>query len=64
MAPEETKPAAAAETKPVVEKQTNCLACNKPIKKLKKYYRDGKFYCSKKCWMKFKESKKEKVEEK
>lgn len=43
---------AAAEQKPVVEKQTNCLACGKPIKKLKKYYRDGKFYCDKKCWKK------------
>ena len=40
----------AAEAKPQVEKQTNCLACNKLIKKLKRYYRDGKFYCSKKCW--------------
>ncbi len=42
------------EDKPKVEKQTNCLACNKLIKKLKKYYRDGKFYCSKKCWRTFK----------
>ena len=42
-----------AEEKPKVEKQTNCLACNKLIKKLKKYYRDGKFYCSKKCWRTF-----------
>ena len=39
-----------AEAKPKVEKQTNCPACNKLIKKLKRYYRDGKFYCSKKCW--------------
>lgn len=38
------------EAKPKTEKQTNCLACNKPIKKLKRYYRNGKFYCSKKCW--------------
>ncbi|MDD5156103.1 MAG: hypothetical protein PHF11_06460 [Candidatus Omnitrophica bacterium] len=37
---------------PVVEKQTNCLGCNKPIKKLRRYYRDGKFYCTKKCWRK------------
>lgn len=36
--------------RPEVEKQTNCLACNKPIRKLKRYYRDGKFYCNKKCW--------------
>ena len=42
-----------AEIKPKTEKQTNCLACNKLIKKLKKYYRDGKFYCSKKCWRAF-----------
>jgi len=43
----------AAETKPQLEKQTNCLACNKPIRKLKRYYRNGKFYCSKKCWRDF-----------
>lgn len=36
--------------KPKAEKQTNCLSCNKPIRKLKRYYRDGKFYCNKKCW--------------
>ena len=43
------------------EKQENCLACNKPIRKLKRYYRDGKFYCSKKCWRNFlKKSKEEK----
>jgi hypothetical protein len=41
------------EAKPAAEKQTNCLACNKLIKKLKRYYRDGKFYCSKKCWRAF-----------
>ncbi|MDP2928091.1 MAG: hypothetical protein Q8N80_04775 [Candidatus Omnitrophota bacterium] len=42
-----------AEAKPKAEKQTNCLACNKLIKKLKRYYRDGKFYCSKRCWRTF-----------
>ena len=42
-----------AEVKAVVEKQTNCLACNKLIKKLKVYYRNGKFYCSKRCWRTF-----------
>ena len=42
-----------AEAKPKAEKQSNCLACNKLIKKLKRYYRDGKFYCSKKCWRTF-----------
>jgi hypothetical protein len=55
-ATQEAKPAAP-------EKQANCLACNKPIKKLKRYYRDGKFYCNKKCWRnyinKLKEEKKQ-----
>lgn len=35
-----------------VEKQTNCPACNKALKKLRRYYRNGKFYCTKKCWLK------------
>jgi hypothetical protein len=47
------------EAAPVVEKQTNCLACNKPIKKLKRYYKDGKYYCNKKCWKQFKSKEKE-----
>ena len=34
------------------EKQTNCPACNKPIKKIKRYYRNAKYYCNKKCWAK------------
>ncbi|MFA5089407.1 MAG: hypothetical protein WC510_00065 [Candidatus Omnitrophota bacterium] len=55
MATEATKPQAQAQTaevKPVVEKQTNCPACNKPLKKIKRYYRNGKFYCNKRCWIK------------
>ena len=47
------------------EKQTNCLSCNKPIKKIRRYYRDGKYYCTKKCWktyiLKQKEEKNEKA---
>jgi hypothetical protein len=43
----------AKEAKPKAEKQTNCPSCNKLIKKLKRYYRDGKFYCSKRCWRTF-----------
>lgn len=54
------QPKATAEApKPAAEKQTNCLTCNKPIKKLKRYYRDGKFYCNKKCWRKALEKAKE-----
>jgi len=43
---EETK----QEEKPVVEIQTNCLGCSKPLRKIRRYYRDGKFYCIKRCW--------------
>ena len=52
MAPEAVKKQEVP-AKPKAEKQTNCLSCNKPIKKLKRYYRNGKFYCSKKCWRAF-----------
>lgn len=33
------------------EKKANCLGCGKPIKKIKRYYRNGAFYCNKKCWL-------------
>ena len=57
-----TEPQAKQEAKqPQAEKQTNCLGCGKPIKKLKRYYRDGKFYCNKICW---RQSLKSKVEKK
>lgn len=32
------------------EKPTNCAKCNKPIRKKQHYYRNGKFYCTKRCW--------------
>lgn len=44
--------AAAAPEAKTEEKQTNCLGCNKPLKKVRRYYRNGKFYCTKKCWLK------------
>jgi predicted transcriptional regulator len=61
MLPEEAKQAApetkekpkSEAPKPSKELQANCLGCGKPIKKLKRYYRDGKLYCNKKCWRKF-----------
>lgn len=57
---------AAEETKQAVEQevQTNCLGCGKPLKKLKRYYRDGKKYCTKKCWVKAKTPKGQEEEEK
>lgn len=33
------------------EKPANCAGCNKSIKKKRWYYRDGKYYCTKRCWM-------------
>jgi len=35
---------------PKIEKPDNCAACNKSIKKILHYYRNGKFYCNKRCW--------------
>ncbi|MDP2938891.1 MAG: hypothetical protein Q8O13_02260 [Candidatus Omnitrophota bacterium] len=32
------------------EKSNNCAGCNKQLTKLKRYYRDGKYYCAKRCW--------------
>lgn len=63
MANEEAKKSASSENKPV-EKQTNCLGCNKPLRKIKSYYRNGKFYCSKKCWLKTRKSKQNTEEKK
>ena len=41
------------------EEQANCPSCNKQIRKVKRYYRNEKFYCNKKCWLKSKSPKKE-----
>lgn len=58
---EKTSTESPAKAQGAPEKQTNCLSCNKPIKKIKKYYRNQKYYCSKKCWKDFiKKSKEEK----
>jgi len=53
MATEQTPSPAQTEAKPKEEKQTNCLSCNKPIKKIRRYYRDNKYYCTKRCWSNF-----------
>ncbi|MFH1655516.1 MAG: hypothetical protein ABH954_02770 [Candidatus Omnitrophota bacterium] len=28
----------------------NCAGCNKQLRKVKRYYRNSKYYCSKKCF--------------
>ena len=43
-------PAAAAPAAPEKVKPANCASCNKSIKGKRWYYRNGKFYCTKRCW--------------
>lgn len=35
------------------EKLGNCGGCAKPIKKIRRYYRNGKYFCTKKCFKAF-----------
>ncbi len=37
---------------PKIEVSKNCAGCNKPMKKIWKYYRNGKYYCNQKCFKK------------
>ena len=59
VAPPSDKPK--AEAKPVAAEPTTCASCNKSIKNKRWYYRNGKYYCSKRCWQTA--SKKEKAPE-
>lgn len=34
----------------VIENPTNCVKCNKRLKRKSWYYRNGGHYCSKRCW--------------
>jgi len=34
-------------------KRVNCLTCNKQLKRIKRYYRDGKYFCNKNCYKAF-----------
>ena len=45
-APEEAAKKEAAKA----ERPANCASCNKSIKNKRWYYRNGKYYCSKRCW--------------
>ncbi len=42
-------------------KPAECTVCGKSIKNLW-YYREGKYYCGKGCWKKYKKSEKEAAE--
>ena len=43
---EEQAPAA------VVEEVKNCPACKKPLKKARRFYRNGAYYCNNNCFKK------------
>lgn len=54
VAPQAAAPAEAKKEEKVEkikkEKPANCGGCNKSIKKKRWYYRDGKYFCSKRCF--------------
>jgi hypothetical protein len=47
------EPAAEKIAKIKKEKPTNCVSCNQSFKHKRWYYKNGKFFCSKRCWLKF-----------
>jgi hypothetical protein len=52
-APAEKQEAAAkTDAKPEKVKASNCAVCNKALKRGMWYYRNGKFFCNKRCWKK------------
>lgn len=48
VAPAKDEKKAAAPVKQ--EKPANCAGCKKSIKNKRWYYRNGKYYCTKRCW--------------
>ena len=41
-----------AEEKEAADAGKNCPSCKKPMPKIKRYYRNGVFYCNKNCFKK------------
>jgi hypothetical protein len=37
---------------PVVEEVKNCPACKKPLRKARRFYRNGGYYCNNNCFKK------------
>jgi hypothetical protein len=35
------------------ETTKNCPACKKPVKRVRWYYRNGKYFCTQNCWRAF-----------
>jgi len=42
----------AAQAAPVVEEVKNCPSCKKPLKKARRFYRNGGYYCNNNCFKK------------
>lgn len=40
----------ADEKKAVVEEVKNCPACKKPLKKARRFYRNGAYFCNNNCY--------------
>ena len=40
----------ADKNKAVVEEVKNCPACNKPLKRARRFYRNGKYFCNNVCF--------------
>ena len=38
---------------PVVEEVKNCPACKKPLRKSRRFYRNGGYFCNNNCFKKF-----------
>jgi len=51
-APEKPAVQEAAAEKPGKIKASNCVVCNKALKRGNWYYKNGKFFCTKRCWKK------------
>ena len=48
---------------PVVEEVKNCPACKKPLKKARRFYRNGAYYCNNNCFKKVQATAKEAADE-
>ncbi len=44
--------APAAQKPAAVEEVKNCPACKKPLKKARRFYRNGAYYCNNNCYKK------------
>ena len=44
--------AEATQAAPAVEEVKNCPACKKPLRKARRFYRNGAYYCNSNCFKK------------